>query len=104
MIALQLIAAHFLCDFALQGDYMARVKSPKSGAVEWRWAMYGHGAIHGCAVAMVTGSVALGLVEWAAHVAIDHAKCAGAINYHVDQWLHLTCKAAYIIAMWQGLS
>lgn len=96
MSALQLIAAHFLCDFALQGDYMARVKNPHGLAPEWFWAMAGHGAIHGCAVAMITGSLLLGMLEWALHCCIDILKCDGRISYNTDQALHLGCKAFYV--------
>lgn len=94
--ALYLLGAHFLCDFALQGDYMARAKKPR-GALEWPWAFFGHGIIHGAAVTLITQSPWLGLAEVFFHCWIDAAKCEGFISYHVDQWLHIACKAVWLV-------
>lgn len=98
MTFLLLVGAHFFFDFGGQGDYMARAKAPR-GAPEWPWALFGHGAIHGAAVALITGSTVLGCFEWFLHSWIDAAKCEGAISYHADQALHLLCKVAWALAL-----
>lgn len=97
---LYLFGLHFLCDFALQGDYMARAKDRFAGnpAPEWFWALGGHALIHGAAVCLLLGCW-LGVAEAAAHCAIDYAKCARRISYDVDQTLHLASKV-----MWFALA
>ena len=90
-----LIAAHFLCDFALQGDYMARVKKPYAFP-EWGWALSGHAIIHGAAVTWILGNLFLGLAEMFVHLVTDAVKCQDRISYHTDQWIHLISKCAWL--------
>ena len=47
-----LVVAHFLCDFPLQGDFLAKAKNPEAPlpGVPWQWAMLAHAAIHAGAV------------------------------------------------------
>ena len=96
-----LLVGHAVCDFALQSDTMAKLKnyrnttSPPVGqqpCVVWPYFLGAHALIHGCAVALVTGSVALGLAEAIIHFTIDLAKCAGLIRLHQDQTMHFGCK------------
>lgn len=91
-----LLVAHALCDFPLQNDYLARAKSKWGGHAEWPFALAGHALIQGGGVALVTGSVWLGLAEAVVHAAIDHAKCAGRITYAADQALHVACKLVWL--------
>jgi hypothetical protein len=93
--AFWLLVAHALCDFPLQNDYLARAKSAWCGHAEWPWALAAHSLIQGGGVALVTGSVGLGLAEAVAHAAIDNLKCAGRISYSVDQGLHVVCKLVW---------
>lgn len=93
-----LVAAHALCDYPLQGDFLACAKpraAPLPG-VPWYQALGAHAAIHGGAVGLVTGSLGLGLAEAVAHAVIDDLKCRSRISYDVDQALHLACKAAWV--------
>lgn len=86
--------AHFLCDYPLQGDFLARGKNfnaPLPG-VPWYWCMIGHCAIQAGAVWLLTDSWILALFEFIAHFAIDCFKCDGALSFDADQALHLTCK------------
>jgi hypothetical protein len=92
-----LIAAYALCDYPLQGDFLARAKNraaPIPG-VPWYQALGAHAIIHGGAVALLTGSPLLGLAEVLAHATIDDAKCTGKIGFNTDQTLHIACKAAW---------
>lgn len=91
-----LLVAHALCDFPLQNDYLARAKSAWGGHAEWPFALAAHGLIQGGGVALVTGSIVLGLLELAAHVVIDHVKCAKRISYATDQALHVACKLVWL--------
>lgn len=93
-----LLAGHALCDYPLQGDFLARAKNrfaPLPG-VPWYQALGSHAIIHGGAVALITGMPLLGLAETLAHAVIDDAKCAGRIGFNTDQALHVVCKAMWV--------
>lgn len=92
-----LLVGHAMCDFPLQGEYLARGKNhlaPLPGS-PWPILLAAHALIHGGAVALVTGSVSLGVVEAIAHAVIDYAKCDGRISYAGDQIAHVVCKIAW---------
>ncbi len=96
-----MICAHALCDYPLQGDFLAKAKNkfnPIPG-VPWWQALFAHGAIHGGAVYLITGLWWLGVVEMIWHAHIDHAKCKGELSYNVDQALHIMLKV-----LWCGLA
>ena len=93
-----LVAGHALCDYPLQGDFLARAKNraaPIPG-VPWYQALGAHSVIHGAAVGLITGIPLLGVLEALAHAFIDDAKCTGRIGFNADQFLHLLCKAAWV--------
>jgi hypothetical protein len=92
-LALMLLAAHWVADYPLQGDFLATAKF-KGPLREYH--LVAHAGIHAGAVALVTGSVWLGLIEWLLHTAIDEAKVRGKTSFAVDQTLHILCKAAYV--------
>jgi hypothetical protein len=100
-----LLAAHALCDYPLQGDFLARAKNHRAPVpgVPWYQALGAHALIHGGAVALVTGSVALGLAETLCHVAIDYAKCDGRLDYNEDQYLHAACKMTWVVLLSHGV-
>lgn len=105
-LLLALIAAHALCDYPLQGDFLSRAKNraaPLPG-VPWYQAMGAHAAIHGGAVGLVTGVWWLGVAEFAAHFLIDDLKCRGRLSFDGDQIAHLVCKAAWVAAVVAGAS
>lgn len=96
-LLLLLVFAHFIGDFVLQSDRMAREKCPsRGGAVPWGWWLAAHGSTHGMAVALLTGAPLLGLAEALLHALIDRLKCAGRIGLPMDQVLHLACKALWV--------
>jgi hypothetical protein len=97
-LLLMLLAWHALADYPLQGDFLAKAKNrfaPIPG-VPWQQALGAHALIHAAGVAVLTGSVWLGLVEFVAHSMIDDAKCRGRINFNQDQALHALCKLVYV--------
>lgn len=96
-----LIAGHALADYPLQGDFLARGKNhtaPIPG-VPWWQAMWAHAAIHGGTVGLITGSLWLGLAEFAVHFAIDRGKCSGLYGFNADQALHIVCKVAWVAVL-----
>jgi hypothetical protein len=94
-----LLVAHSLCDYPLQGEYLAAAKRKNSGhATPWWIALSAHAFIHAGAVALVTGSILLGVCELVLHWSIDYAKCAGKFGFTTDQVFHVACKF-----LWVGL-
>lgn len=94
-----LLVCHALCDYPLQGDFLAKGKNrfnPLPG-VPWYWCLGAHAMIHAGAVYLVTGSFGLGLLELIAHAAIDDRKCAGKFGFDMDQGLHICCKLLWIV-------
>lgn len=89
---LYLVAAHFLCDYPLQGDFLATAKAKGPLRV---WHLFGHSVIHGGAVALITGWLSLGVAETACHMLIDELKVRGITSFAVDQALHLSCKTLW---------
>lgn len=99
-----LLVGHALADYPLQGEYLALGKARSNkGTPPWQIALSVHALIHAGMVALVTGSVGLGMVEFVFHSLIDFAKCEKWFGldekraYWVDQGLHVACKVAYVI-------
>lgn len=100
-----MIAAHAVCDYPLQGDFLAKAKNrfaPLPG-VPWWQALGAHSIIHGGAVGLITGSWALGLCEAIAHAVIDDRKCSGRLTFNQDQFLHIGFKVLWIIMYFTGV-
>lgn len=96
MTALMLLSAHWLADYPLQGDFLATAKAQGPLRV---YHLCAHSGIHAGAVALVTGSVWLGLAEFVAHAIIDENKTHGRISFATDQALHIACKAAWLTVL-----
>lgn len=79
VLLLLLFAGHALCDFPLQGDFLARGKNHKAPlpGVPWQYCLFAHALIHAGAVFLLTRSLILGLAELVFHAATDYAKCDG---------------------------
>jgi hypothetical protein len=93
-----LLAGHALCDYPLQGDFLARGKNHRQPlpGVPWYQCLVAHALIHGGAVALITGSVGLGIAETVAHGVIDYGKSEGGYGFNTDQCLHVLCKLAWL--------
>lgn len=96
-----MLAAHALCDYPLQGDFLAQAKNRHTpiGKTFWPHALTCHALIHGGAVALITGSVVLGIGETLCHWVIDWGKCENLYGIHTDQALHVGCKVGWFAAM-----
>lgn len=103
-----MVIGHALADYPLQGRFLSMAKNrhadvsclfggekPPRGI--WIHALTAHSLIHAGMVWLLTGSVALGLVELVLHWLIDFAKCEKLMNFTVDQLLHVACKAGYAL-------
>lgn len=102
MILFLLVVAHAAFDYALQGDTVSVNKNPNSNTalqkhVPWYYWMASHALMHGGAVALITGSAALGIAETVAHFFIDYGKCLKKYDIHMDQALHFICKLVWFI-------
>jgi len=99
-----LIVAHVVCDYPLQGDFLAKAKNrvmPIPG-VPWWQALGAHALMHGGAVWMLTGVWWLGALEVLAHALIDDAKCTGKLGvgargFNIDQALHVGFKLLWVV-------
>ena len=91
-----LMVGHALCDFALQNDFLAKGKNHKNPipGIPWQACLAAHAMIHGGAVALITGSILLGVVEVLFHACFDYLKCDGCITFRQDQLLHWCIKIA----------
>lgn len=96
-----LLVGHSLCDYPLQGDFLAQAKNRNSavGANIWKWALPAHAMIHGGCVALLTGSLVLGCLEALFHGWIDFLKCDNRITYGQDQFLHVVCKVIWVLIL-----
>ena len=113
VILFALVIAHAVGDFALQPEFLAvgknrhadlsrffGEKDPPAGL--WLHALGAHSFIHAGAVWLVTGSICLGIIEFALHFVIDFAKCEGRTSFALDQVLHYLCKLGYVVALYFG--
>lgn len=102
LMAMALVGAHALADYPLQGDFLSKAKNramPIPG-VPWWQALGAHVAIHGAAVALLTGIWWLFFAEAVIHWLTDDAKCRGRIGFNTDQAIHLLCKAVWLSIWW----
>lgn len=101
-LVLELWALHFLLDFPLQGDFLARAKNhvtPLPG-IPWGLCLFAHAFLQAAGVALVL-PLAFGAAELVSHFALDYAKNAGVLGtgeraFVIDQLAHLALKAAYV--------
>lgn len=111
-----LCMGHFVSDYPLQSDFIAKGKNRfrpvdpatippgQTPQTVWPWVLTAHAATHGAAVALITGSIALGVCELVAHWLIDYGKCANRYGIHADQAMHIGCKALWALIAWGFLA
>lgn len=89
-----LLVSHAICDYPLQGDFLARGKNHKNPipGIPFYQCLLAHALIQGGGVTIVTGRLDLGLIEFGIHTIIDFCKCQGLFGFNIDQVLHLICK------------
>jgi hypothetical protein len=92
-----LLVGHALCDYPLQGDFLARGKNHKTPipGIPWIQCLLWHALIQSGMVFIITKSLWLALAEFAIHAGVDYAKCDGRINFNQDQAIHIICKVLW---------
>lgn len=89
-----LLAAHFLADFVLQTDFIAREKNPKTAKMgKSSYVLFMHCYLHASLTLLITRSWLCAFVMLASHYVIDEAKNNEAIDFTTDQALHVTIIA-----------
>jgi hypothetical protein len=102
-----LVTSHAVMDFWAQSDALAKMKNRhrdpaafcppgQKPQAMWGYALTAHALMHGAGVALVTGSVSLGIAETASHWLIDFGKCDNLYGIHCDQALHIACKLVWL--------
>jgi hypothetical protein len=110
VLFLALCVGHALCDFPLQGDFLARAKNHRApvaaangSAFPWWIALTAHAAIQAGAVALLMHSPTFGLLEFGAHWMIDYGTSEGRTGgYAGDQFAHVACKALWVVLSTSG--
>lgn len=99
---LQLWALHFLCDFPLQGDFLARAKNHRTTVpgTPWWLCLFAHAFIQAAAVALVL-PLRFAVAELVTHLTLDWAKNQGLLGrgqlgFTIDQATHLALKVIYV--------
>lgn len=92
-----LLFGHFLADYPLQGEFLAKAKDRTSdlGKIFWRHALFAHSFIHAGTVAFITGHIWMGLAEFFIHAITDDLKCIKKINMAQDQTIHIVTKLVW---------
>lgn len=100
-----LMFGHFLADYPLQGEFLAQAKNRNTeiGKIFWKHALPAHAFIHGGFVALITGSLTLGVLEIIAHGYTDFLKCENKITLDQDQAIHIICKVVWTM-LWLTMS
>ena len=96
-----LFTLHFIADFRLQSDFIAKNKSPGSTPI-WPFVLSGHAATHAAVVGFILSPI-FGFAEFVAHAATDCSKDCGFLGrdshraFYIDQALHLVTKLVWLI-------
>jgi hypothetical protein len=102
VLFLALVVAHALCDYPLQGDFLARAKNHRApiAGVDWWIPMAAHCAIHAGAVGLIVYAftpvpviaIAAAAFEAGWHYVLDVSKNDGLISFRDDQLFHVFVK------------
>ena len=91
-----LIMVHYLCDFSLQNDFVAKFKAmiiDDTYNPIWYHCLTAHCAIHSLGVYVVTKSLWLAVIMFVTHFIIDQSKCLNKLTFNQDQLLHFAVIA-----------
>ena len=93
---LLLLLGHAIGETVLQPRWI-RFNKHRADSPRWIIGLGLHGLIHGAFVAVITGSLLLGLGEIIAHSLIDFGKGEGWYQAVPDQLMHASCKLAWVL-------
>lgn len=100
LLFFKLLIAHALTDYSLQNDSMVTMKVRRDPNDVWWYYMAAHCLIQAGGVWLITANPWLALAEFVLHGIIDFAKSERWIKWSTDQWLHIACKAGYVL-LWR---
>ena len=87
---LMLVAGHYLADFALQDDFMAKNKADAGKTAMGFHVLTAHAAIQGLVAGVISESLTIGLIVAITHWIIDFGKATKQwYGINVDQFLHI---------------
>ena len=104
-IFIVLIMVHYLCDFSLQNDFVAKFKAMRiNGEYNpiWYHCLTAHCAIHSLGVYVFTESLWLSALMFVTHFIIDQSKCLNKLTFNQDQALHFMV-IAIIACIYHGV-
>ena len=98
-----LVAVHFLCDTALQGDFLAKnkVRYNSDGDYNpiWWWALTAHSFIHALGAYLISHSLELAALMLISHWIIDLMKGEGYLTFKQDQFAHIVIVVCIALVM-----
>ncbi|TLX12129.1 hypothetical protein [Rhizobium sp. MHM7A] len=80
----------------MEGQFLSDAK--QSGPLRV-YHLIAHSGIQGAGVALVTGNIWLGLLEWLPHTMIGEAKVRRKTTFAQDKALHIACKLAWLLCL-----
>jgi hypothetical protein len=94
-----LFAGHALCDYPLQGDFLARGKNHRQPllGIPWWQCLTAHALIHAGMVFLITQSTTFAALEFVVHFWTDYAKCDGKLTFNQDQAVHYAFKVLWAV-------
>jgi hypothetical protein len=101
-----LFVGHALCDYPLQGKFLAKGKNHKNpiSGFSTLLILFNHAIIHAGMVAIITRSFFLAMLELVLHMFIDFLKCDERVGFKTDQALHYGCKVLYVVLMYFSIA
>jgi len=85
-----LVAGHYLADFALQDDFMAKNKADAGKTAMGFHVLTAHAAIQGLIAGLLSQNLSIGIIVAVTHWIIDFGKAVkGLYGINIDQFLHI---------------
>ncbi len=110
LLSLAMIMGHSLGDYPLQGAFLSSCKNRntdssiffgRSTVPEGLWlhALTAHSLIQAGIVWIITGSLAVTIIELVIHWITDFVRCEEWISFNMDQAIHIGCKIVFAILL-----
>jgi len=110
LLSLAMIMGHALGDYPMQGAFLASSKNRNTdssiffGGSQvpeglWFHALTAHSLIQAGIVWVITGSIAVTIIELIIHWITDFIRCEGWISFTLDQIVHASCKIVFAVLL-----
>lgn len=95
-----LLTLHFLADFPLQGEFLAKGKNSRTNPPEvWITCLIAHCTIHAGLVFAFTEELSLAAIMFITHACVDMLKCNGDLGEGPEAFAHDQIMHVVIIAV-----